>query len=210
MRKNRIVKNPLTQVFNLIEERLVRDEIHATHTVRIDGQEMGVLPQGVYAQFMVDTLRTPKIYVKQAFNLWWVFMQVMWHLIKFIPVYAFWLALYGYLYHRTGFLSAYHGLIEGKYDVHMLQSLLEILVLLYVMFLLMLATVTKVQNVGILFGFNNEFKKHIENDIKEHFGVHRHSFRLVEVLNNEREKQWEQDLLRQIRNPHGFKVHGKD
>ena len=29
-------------------------------------------------------------------------------------------------------------------------------------------------------------------------------------VNNEREKQWEQDLLRQIRNPHGFKVHGKD
>lgn len=201
------VKNFLIGLFVKIEERLVRDEIHATHTVRIDGQEMGVLPQGVYAQFIVDTLRTPKIYVKQAFNLWLVFMQVMWHLIKFIPVYAFWLALYGYLYHRTGFLSVFHGLIEGKYDVSQLQSLLEIQVFVYVILIIAIGAAL---NVGILFGFNNEFKKHIESDIKEHFGVHRHSFHSVEVRNNDLEKQWEQEFVRKTINPHGFKVHGKD
>ena len=37
------VKNFLIGLFVKIEERLVRDEIHATHTVRIDGQEMGVV-----------------------------------------------------------------------------------------------------------------------------------------------------------------------
>ena len=195
------------QVFNLIEERLVRDEINATHTVRISGKEVGVLAQGVYASFMVDTLRTPKVYVKQAFNLWWVLIQVVWHLIKFIPVYAFWLSLYGYLYHRTGFLSVIHGLIEGKYDVSQLQSLLEIQVFVYVILIIAIGAAL---NVGILFGFNNEFKKHIESDIKEHFGVHRHSFHSVEVRNNDLEKQWEQEFVRKTINPHGFKVHGKD
>lgn len=204
------MKNPFTQAIKLIENRLVRDEINASHTVRINGQEAGILPHGLYARFMVDALHTPKIYVMQALNLWVVFVQVLWHLIKFIPIYAFWVSLYGYLHHQKGFLSVYHGLAEGKYDVHQIQSFLETQAFVYVVFVIVIATIlNKIHSVGILFGFKNEFKKYIEGEVLNYFEVNQHRFHLVEVRNNERKKQRIKDSLHKAINPHNFKVHRK-
>lgn len=158
------------------------------HRVFVNGVKVGVLPKGMYAHIIRQTIRDPIIYFEQLLNFVNVALVSISEILKFIPILVFWFCLYEYVFNQTEFLDYYHHALTNGIDVHSLRQVLPMAFQFFIAVYLLASAITYKK----LLGFENKFVSKVHTIVRHHFNVP--AVGKIDVLDENQLAEYERQL----------------